>query len=56
MKRLRTAILENKVNDFVEKFIYEQFINEKDYPRWIYDALNQAGIDTQFMDMDMKDL
>jgi queuine tRNA-ribosyltransferase len=54
MKRLRTSIMENKVNEFVQKFIEEQFIHEKEYPEWVYCALKQAGVNTEFMEMHMK--
>ena len=49
MKKLRNSIIENRVNDFIENFIKEQYRYEERYPEWIYDALNAAGVDTDFM-------
>lgn len=57
MKRLRTAIIEGSVNEFVKKFfedLYEDEINKNGeksdkYPQWVKDALTSAGVDISFM-------
>ena len=52
MRKLRASIIqgETAVNKFVEKFITEQFNDERLYPLWIYEALNAAGVNTEFME------
>lgn len=51
MNMLRESIIkgEKDVNLFVEKFFTDQFASKKEFPLWIYEALNQAGVNTKFM-------
>jgi tRNA-guanine family transglycosylase len=55
MRKLREAILNNQVQDYIQKFIVKQYIHDRRYPKWVYDALTKAGIDTQFMEDDIDD-
>jgi tRNA-guanine family transglycosylase len=55
MKKLRNAILDNKVQEYVQDFVEKQYINQRKYPRWVYEALTKAGLDTQFMEDDVDD-
>jgi tRNA-guanine transglycosylase len=56
MRKLRSAIIKGKdaVNKYAEKFIMEQFKNEETYPLWIYEALNKAGVKTDFMEASLR--
>jgi tRNA-guanine transglycosylase len=49
---LRKAILEEKVDLFVEEFIKNQFyyFENGKYPNWVYDALKAAGVKVDFME------
>lgn len=49
MSKLREAIINNKVNEFVEDFIKKQFYENKEVPDWVINALNKAGCDTSFI-------
>ena len=49
MKRLREAIINNKVNEFVEDFLRNQYSNTKEIPEWVYNALVKAGCDVSFI-------
>lgn len=48
MKKIRTAIIEGKVNEFCQKFFHEQF--DYKYPQWVYQALKKAGVNISFME------
>lgn len=56
MKKLRTAIIDGKVNEFVKNFFTELYEKtnsrghtETDYPQWVKDALTKAGVDVEFL-------
>lgn len=54
MKKIRTAIINGNVNEFVKKFVTDLYFTEKDkdnfsYPQWVKDALDAAGVNTDFM-------
>jgi queuine tRNA-ribosyltransferase len=58
MKKLHNSIIEGSVNQYVEKFISEQFSDSSEknkYPFWIYEALNEAGVNTNFLLDNMND-
>jgi queuine tRNA-ribosyltransferase len=49
MKKLREAIINSKVNEFVEDFIKKQYDETKEVPDWVVNALTKAGCDTSFI-------
>ena len=49
MKKLREAIINSKVNEFVEDFIKKQYDETKEVPDWVINALTKAGCDTSFI-------
>ena len=51
MKRLRKAIIDGKVNEFVKEFITKQYKDVKEgVPGWVYRGLKKAGCDVDFID------
>lgn len=53
MKKLRQAIIDGNVNQFIEKFITEQFKKEGKYPEWVFEALKASGVNIEFMEDDI---
>ena len=50
MKKLREAILNSKVNEFVEDFIKKQYKDSTDgVPDWVVNSLTKAGCDMSFI-------
>ena len=48
MKKLREAIINSKVNEFVEDFIKKQYDETKEVPEWVISSLTKAGVDMSF--------
>ena len=49
MNKLREAIINSKVNEFLEDFIKKQFRDSKEVPEWIVSTLTKAGYDMSFV-------
>ena len=50
MKKIREAIINKKVNEFVEDFIKKQYKNSTDgVPDWVVNSLTKAGCDMSFI-------
>ena len=49
MSKLRNAIIDERVDIFIEDFIKNQYYNKERYPNWVYEALNTAGVKVEFM-------
>ncbi len=49
MNKLREAIINSKVNEFLEDFIKKQFRDSKEVPDWIVSTLTKAGYDMSFV-------
>ena len=50
MKKIREAIINGKVNEFVEDFIKKQFKDSKEgVPDWVVNTLTKAGCDMSFI-------
>jgi len=43
MKSIRNAITDGSFPQFVQNFMLQQF-PQKDYPKWVRDALEVAGV------------
>jgi hypothetical protein len=43
MKRIQTAADENRVQDFVDEFLIEQFKTKDKIPAWVKEAIEYAG-------------
>ena len=55
MKKLREAIINSKVNEFVEDFIKKQYYETKEVPDWVINALTKAGCDMSFISKGRND-
>ena len=49
MKKIREAIINSKVNEFVEDFVKKQYSETKEVPDWVINALTKAGCDMSFI-------
>ena len=50
MKKIREAIINGKVNEFVEDFLKKQFKDSKEgVPDWVVNSLTKAGCDLSFI-------
>ena len=51
MRNLRTAILNQKVDVFIEDFVRNQYYYSENgkYPNWVHNALKEAGVNVEFM-------
>jgi len=48
MRRLRKAINEKRLNEFLSEFLREQYKEMGNVPQWVRDALNHAGHNWHF--------
>nr|CAD2177261.1 unnamed protein product [Meloidogyne enterolobii] len=48
MRRLRKAINEKRLNEFLSEFLREQYKEMGNVPKWVRDALNHAGHNWEF--------
>lgn len=55
MRKVRRSIIDNRVNEFIHKFITDLYAEEESYPTWVFDALTAAGVDTTFMRDDLEE-